>query len=266
MRGLTSWLRGPTDGAVRASPAAPSRWLRGAVVATLVGAFLSFIGAFGTSDVPPVKRTLFMVGQAWVGAFLGVIAYRIAARAPFTGGVWWRAAILGGVMMAAPMGVVVWAASHLVNVEGPRLDVLPGYILASTVVSIAMSLLGVLIGNSLSGAAVPAAVALPEPPKFLARLPLKLQGAEVWAVEAEDHYLRLHTSKGQDLILLRLADAVRELEGIEGEQVHRSWWVARAAVTDAERGDGRAILTLKDGSKVPVSRTYAKVIREKGWI
>jgi DNA-binding LytR/AlgR family response regulator len=104
------------------------------------------------------------------------------------------------------------------------------------------------------------------PPKFLERLPMKLKGAEVWAVEAEDHYLRLHTSKGQDLILMRLADAVRELEGIEGAQAHRSWWVARDAITGAERGDGRATLTLKDGAQVPVSRTYARLQRERGWI
>ena len=49
-------------------------------------------------------------------------------------------------------------------------------------------------------------------------------------------------------------------------QVHRSWWVARGAIEDARRGDGRATLTLKDGSEVPVSRTYAKALREKGWI
>ena len=104
------------------------------------------------------------------------------------------------------------------------------------------------------------------PPKFLDRLPLKLRGGEIWAVEAEDHYLRLHTSKGQDLILMRLADAVAELDGIEGLQVHRSWWVARDAVADIARGDGRATLTLQDGSQVPVSRTYAKVLREKGWM
>jgi DNA-binding LytR/AlgR family response regulator len=104
------------------------------------------------------------------------------------------------------------------------------------------------------------------PAKFLERLPLKLRGADVWAVEAEDHYLRLHTSKGQDLILMRLADAVSELEGIEGAQVHRSWWVARDAIADAKRGDGRATLTLKDGAEAPVSRTYARLLRERGWI
>jgi hypothetical protein len=103
------------------------------------------------------------------------------------------------------------------------------------------------------------------PARFLGRLPAKLAGAELWAVEAEDHYLRLHTSLGQDLILMRLGDAVAELEGIEGARTHRSWWVARAAVRDVERDDGRAILSLPDGARAPVSRAYAKVLRASGW-
>ena len=61
-------------------------------------------------------------------------------------------------------------------------------------------------------------------------------------------------------------ELVSELEGIEGMQVHRSWWVARDAITDAKRGDGRARLTLKDGAEVPVSRTYASRLRDEGWI
>jgi DNA-binding LytR/AlgR family response regulator len=64
---------------------------------------------------------------------------------------------------------------------------------------------------------------------------------------------------------MRLADALAELEGLEGAQVHRSWWVARAAVTGARRGEGRATLTLKNGALAPVSRTYARALREAGW-
>jgi DNA-binding LytR/AlgR family response regulator len=41
--------------------------------------------------------------------------------------------------------------------------------------------------------------------------------------------------------------------------------VARAAVTDAERLDGRAVLTLRDGAEVPVSRGFAKALRSAGW-
>ena len=94
---------------------------------------------------------------------------------------------------------------------------------------------------------------------------MKLRGAALYAVEAEDHYLRVHTDRGSDLILMRLSDAVSELEGIEGAQTHRSWWVAKDAVADVSRGDGRATLVLKDGAHAPVSRTFARALRAEGW-
>jgi len=33
----------------------------------------------------------------------------------------------------------------------------------------------------------------------------------IYAVSAEDHYLRVHTSLGETMVLMRLADAVRQL-------------------------------------------------------
>jgi DNA-binding LytR/AlgR family response regulator len=94
---------------------------------------------------------------------------------------------------------------------------------------------------------------------------MKLRGATIRAVQAEDHYLRIHTDRGSDLILMRLSDALDELEGLEGAQTHRSWWVARDAVRDVARGDGRATLTLDGGIEAPVSRRYAKALRDAGW-
>ena len=64
---------------------------------------------------------------------------------------------------------------------------------------------------------------------------------------------------------MRLSDAIGELNGLEGAQVHRSWWVARGAVKDIERGDGKAVFTLTNDTQVPVSRNYAKALREIGW-
>jgi DNA-binding LytR/AlgR family response regulator len=101
--------------------------------------------------------------------------------------------------------------------------------------------------------------------RFLERLPAKIMGGAIWAVEAEDHYLRVRTSKGSDLILMRLADAMAELDGIEGAQVHRSWWVARAGVADVKREGARVTLVLKDGAEAPVSRPNVKPLREAGW-
>jgi hypothetical protein len=236
-------------------------WLRGAAVALISGLFLTFSGAFGTSEAPLGVRLAYWMllmglGYAW-GAFV--------ARHFFLGGRMrtgnrWLDVGVAALVMSTPFTFVVWFASRTMfgaNIPVAGLPILFGSVL---LVSLAITAINMLIEAGRTTHAGPT------PPKFLARLPLKLRGAEVWAVEAEDHYLRLHTSKGQDLILLRLADAVAELEGIEGAQVHRSWWVARDAIADAKRGDGRAMLTLKDGAQVPVSRTYAGMLREKGWI
>lgn len=70
---------------------------------------------------------------------------------------------------------------------------------------------------------------------------------------------------GSDLVLLRMSDALRELAGLDGTRTHRSWWVARAAVRDVAKGDGRATLTLEGGLKVPVSRGHAGALRAAGW-
>jgi hypothetical protein len=117
--------------------------------------------------------------------------------------------------------------------------------------------------------AAPAASATTIAPAGLAfadRLPVKFRGAQVFAVSAEDHYLRVHTSLGETMILMRLADAVRELAALEGLQTHRSWWVAKQGLADASKGDGKVTLKLKSGAEAPVSRTYQKAVKDAGWI
>jgi DNA-binding LytR/AlgR family response regulator len=239
---------------------------RSLLISGAIGVFLSFVGAFGSSGMPFLIRTPFMVGLSWVGAAMGIVAFRLAVRMRWTRGNRLLQGAVAALMMTLPMGMVVWAASHAIAGAEAPLRAIPNYLGVTFVMCQAMTLFVVFMNMRSSQATAAHAALAPPQPKFLERLPLKLRGAEVWAVEAEDHYLRLHTSKGQDLILLRLADAVDELAGIEGAQVHRSWWVARDAIADARRGDGRATLVLKDGSEVPVSRTYAKIIRDLGWI
>ena len=252
----------------RADPITWGAVRRSLVISGAIGAFLSFVGAFGSSAIPFLPRTAFILMIAWIGAGIGILMFRLTVRMPWTRGHRLIQGAVAGALMTPPMSLVVWGATQLIPRGGAPIHEIPGYIASSFVVCEAMTLLVVFMNMRTSqlAAAQLALASAPQPPKFLERLPLKLRGAEVWAVEAEDHYLRLHTSKGQDLILLRLADAIDELAGIEGAQVHRSWWVARDAIADASRGDGRATLVLKDGSEVPVSRTYAKIIRDLGWI
>jgi DNA-binding LytR/AlgR family response regulator len=115
----------------------------------------------------------------------------------------------------------------------------------------------------------PAPVAT-EPPaergdNLMRRIKPEARGA-LWALEMEDHYLRVYTSTGNDLILHRLSDALGEVAGLDGMQVHRSYWVAREAVQATER-DGRKLqLVLKNGLKVPVSRNNVAALRAAGWV
>ncbi|KAA0573898.1 LytTR family transcriptional regulator [Azospirillum sp. Sh1] len=103
------------------------------------------------------------------------------------------------------------------------------------------------------------------PAPFLGRIPAKL-GRDLLALEMEDHYVRVHTALGSDLILMRMRDAVAELAGIDGRQVHRSYWVAASAVAAVERKpDGKLSLRLTNGLLVPVSRTHAPSVRAAGW-
>lgn len=237
-------------------------WVRGLAVALAAGLFLTFSGAFGTDDAPLPARLIYWMTLMVVGYLWGSLVVRFFLRDRRRTGRIWIDAGISALVMSVPLTLLVWAATRFMfnsNVPFSGIWVLFGPVL---LVSLALTSINMLIETRRDALTT----AGPNPPKFLERLPLKLRGAEVWAVEAEDHYLRLHTSKGQDLILLRLADAVAELEGIEGAQVHRSWWVARDAIADAKRGDGRATLTLKDGAEVPVSRTYAGLLRERGWI
>ncbi len=101
-------------------------------------------------------------------------------------------------------------------------------------------------------------------PRFLARVPIRL-GRDLLCLQAEDHYVRVHTALGDDLVLHRFSDAVEDLDGLPGLQVHRSWWIAEAAVSDAVRRDRKTWLRLRNGLEVPVSRTYLPAVREAGW-
>jgi DNA-binding LytR/AlgR family response regulator len=103
------------------------------------------------------------------------------------------------------------------------------------------------------------------PAIFRNRLSAKRRAARLLAVEAEDHYLRVHTDAGAELITARFSDAVDELSGLPGFRTHRSWWVAAEAIDAIRWRRGRGELRLADGLVVPVSRTYAADLKQAGW-
>ncbi|EBV3599940.1 LytTR family transcriptional regulator, partial [Salmonella enterica subsp. enterica serovar Virchow] len=80
----------------------------------------------------------------------------------------------------------------------------------------------------------------------------------------QDHYVDVRTDNGGAMVLMRLSDAIAETRGVEGLQIHRSHWVALGAVQKAIRRGGRPYVIMKDGTELPVSRSYLDTVRSAG--
>ena len=97
------------------------------------------------------------------------------------------------------------------------------------------------------------------------QLPRRLDQSLV-CLQMEDHYVRVHTDTGSELVLMSLAQAIAGLEGVEGLQTHRSWWVARSAVIGLIEDGRRLRLALSNGLEAPVSRARVAELRAAGWL
>lgn len=95
----------------------------------------------------------------------------------------------------------------------------------------------------------------------------RIDPGSLLAIQAEDHYCRVHCREGASaLIHYRFGDALDEVAGIDGTQVHRGAWVAAGAVRGAIREGRRWELLLAGGQRVPVSATHLPQARARGWI
>ena len=250
-------------GAVRPDPRRGA--VRSIAVAAAAALVLTMSGAFGTGNEAFGKRliywsTIMAVGSAW-----GQLCQQLLTRL-LNGGE--RPALHIAALtatVAGPICLFVWAATGLFF-EG-RLypfEYLPRFAMPVLTVAASVSALVVLLGQA-APVQTHASAGPATPVKVLEPLPPRLRGGRLIAVEAEDHCLRIHSGRGSDLILMRLSDALGELEGLEGAQTHRSWWVAKDSVEGASRRDGRATLSLAGGLAAPVSRRYARALRDAGW-
>ena len=109
-------------------------------------------------------------------------------------------------------------------------------------------------------ASEPAASVLPP---IVERLAPRLRGRLI-SLTVNDHYVEVRTDQGTGLVLMRLADAIRETTGVAGLQIHRSHWVALDAVQGAVRRDGKLLLKMPGGALLPVSRSSAEAVRKAG--
>lgn len=99
-------------------------------------------------------------------------------------------------------------------------------------------------------------------PAFLSHVQPTVAG-QVHVVEAQEHYIRVQTSDGAGMALYRFGDALRELDGLPGMQVHRSYWVAEEAVASVRKSRRGMCMILGDGQEIPVSRRFEVTVASR---
>ena len=256
-------------------------------VMTVIGVVLALIGPFGSFQDPLAIRLMVWLGLAYAGyAIYSPVGWFVAklSKALDLPPAWlW---VAGTLVATIPMAIVVWSLNQLnaptYRIPGAQEALLHyAYVL---VIGGAVTLLFHFVGSSEvvarqgkeAASAVPeaegAAKVMSDEPNRNARdnpllnqLPAEL-GSDVIALEMEDHYVRVHTALGSELVLMRLRDAIAHIQDIDGRQVHRSWWVARLAVEDVKREGRNVRLVLARGIEAPVSRAQVSELKGAGWI
>lgn len=226
-----------------------------------IGLVMAFLGPFGSIRMPVGDRLgywlMCMVGGGIVGiAVDALVLTRLQA--------FWPRLLVVSLFMSPPVAVLV----SLVNAwmyGGPLVQPgLAGFWFQVLVVCFAAMTLRQLAWAKASEPPTPAVEGDPLA-TFRLRLSARRRAASLFAVEAEDHYLRVHTDAGEELIAARFGDALIELAAAPGFRTHRSWWVAADAIEAIRWTRGRGEARLKCGLKVPVSRSQAGPLKAAGW-
>lgn len=251
------------------------RWRREFSVLLAVGLFLGLLGPYGTYGCLATQdRVAYWMLRSVLVGLICLIAFQVVtATKPFATWSSTTRALAGLFAASIPCAVIGFGlAAFFRHAPDTPLEILGLYgrvALVTATVGIPLHLARTAFPRG--RLAPPPAVQTPGGASptaelaFLRRIPAKL-GMELLYIEVEDHYLRVHTRLGNDLVLFRLADAVAELDPSVGCRVHRSYWVARRAVVSVERDRHRIRLVLTNGARIPVSRTYLQKLRSAGWL
>lgn len=234
----------------------------------VVGAFLGAIGPFGTAREPSLARHAFWLLTIVAGGLIGIAAEAVLQR--------WiadrRARVLAtAAAMTPPITLLVFAAMVAILGHDHALPaVLPELLWQVFLISLAVMTLRMLVRRPPERIVESRTIVAPPLPeaeaRFRSRLSARRRSARLFALEAYDHYVRVHTDAGVELLSLRFSDALAELADAHGFRVHRSWWVSAGAIKTARWRRGSGELELEGGLVVPISRSGAPVLREAGWL
>lgn len=233
-----------------------------------VAVILGLAGPFGTAEVMRlVPRIVYWLAVCEVtfacGSFISQASDHFKPR--FHGSEHLFAAVVGliiGVVIAIEIFLFNWAIFGISPLRaGYALTLVSNVVIVAVIIRVAISLLR----QNTPDTTIAAPQDAPPAPKvaLVERLPYDKRGPLI-SLSVNDHYVDVVTTKGQEMLLMRLADAIREAG--DGLQVHRSHWVARDHIISVTRDGAKAVIKTSDGRDIPVSRTYVPMLKEAGFL
>lgn len=254
------------DGALtsRVVQALPLR--RGAIELLLLvalGLLMVVLGPYGTLQMRPGPRTLYWLLAIIGGGLIGILVDLVLGPRFHE---FWKRVLVVTVVMTPAVTLLVSSLNLLFLDESPDIRWLPTLAWRVFVIAFLVMAMRALAWRRVVETRTLVMPPMPEAEKaFRTRLSARRRTARLIALQAEDHYVRVHTDAGSELISMRFADALAELAQANGHRVHRSWWVAAEAIETIRwrRGSGEA--RLQGGLVAPVSRNHAAALKQAGW-
>ena len=243
-----------------AARAPPSSWLGDhaaeLILLLVMGLFMGAIGPYGTAVLPPRQSYVYWIACIVGGGLIGVVIDETVGRRAWGS---WRRLALTSLAMTPVVTLLVILIGHVVaghSLHIPRYPALTWQVFIVCVPVMALRALVWRRQRTVVETRIVVSTPLPEAEAaFRRRLSARRRTARLIAIEADDHYLRVHTDAGSELVTASFASALEELSGAHGFRTHRSWWVAADAIEAVRWRRGAGEARLAGDLIAPVSRT-----------
>ena len=228
-----------------------------------LGLVMAALGPYRTLDVPDPVRTAYWLA-AVIGAGLAGIVVDTVLGSRIRG--FWLRIVAVSLLMTLPVTPFIYALNAYMLDLPRRPWLLPQLAWQVLIVSLLLMALRALAWRRIVETRTIVVPPLPEAERaFRLRLSARRRGARLIAIEAEDHYVRVHTDAGSELVSMRFSQALEELALAHGFRLHRSWWAPAGAIEAVRWNRGTGEARLAGGLTAPVSRSCAAVLKEAGW-
>ena len=173
--------------------------------------------------------------------------------------------IIGAIISAAPIALFLKFVVPLVFNDGNPNSFWIQYLYVLPITLTFSLITNIIISAEMQADGREPSISNDDENPLMNRIPNEKRGP-IKYMSAEDHYVKVVTTRGNEMVLMRMADAENAASQPSGTRIHRSHWVNKEYVISHNRQNGQPYVVMDDGAELPVSRSYTREARAAGLI